>query len=228
MANITDHYGENTINWGKSYTNSWWGSVNETNSWGIIYPANAEGSLFTADSTTVFADSSSIKADNGTDTQQGGAQVLTGTSLSDFTPTGNVLLNFGANHDHTYYTSGVSERGQVIFASSFGGQYDLLTISDAKSIAMWFADLTDMTIDTWYPLAQTYKVIETEADPDTVIYNQTSITEAQVKYIDSPVSAYDGVVLLKGGTNTTTIGINTSAQILTVGEAWNDRDVIKY
>ena len=62
--NITDWYGNNTISWGKSYEESWWGNVNEANSWGIIYPNNAEGSFVTADSTLFTADSTFFKADN--------------------------------------------------------------------------------------------------------------------------------------------------------------------
>ena len=65
MADISNWYGQNNINWGKSYSESWWGSVNEINSWGIIYPGSAEGSTVTSDSGLFTADTNSITADNG-------------------------------------------------------------------------------------------------------------------------------------------------------------------
>jgi hypothetical protein len=65
MANITDWYGQNDINWGKLYSESWWGSVNEANSWGIIYPESAEGSNVYADTTSFTSDTTSLTADNG-------------------------------------------------------------------------------------------------------------------------------------------------------------------
>ena len=33
MANIEDWYGRNSIGWGDTYDNSWFGNVNETNYW---------------------------------------------------------------------------------------------------------------------------------------------------------------------------------------------------
>ena len=213
---------------GSIYSVYWWGETNEPNGWGSIYPFNAQGSIVFADSTLETVDSTKITVDSGNATAADDSVVLSGTLLSDgLTLTGNILLRFAAQQDHTYYTSGSSQMGQVIYTTSSGG-YDKMTVANAKSIAMWFANLSDMNIDTWYPLAQTYKVVETESDPDTVIFTQTSITGAQVKYIDSPVASYDGVILLKGGTYTTSIVLQGSAQILTVGEAWNDRDLIKY
>lgn len=65
MSNITDWYGQNSINWGKSYSESWWGSVNEANSWGLIYPASADGSIIYADTTLFTADMTSYTADIG-------------------------------------------------------------------------------------------------------------------------------------------------------------------
>jgi len=65
MATINEWYGENNINWGKSYSQSWWGSVNEANSWGILYPGTAEGSIIYADTTSYTADATGITSDNG-------------------------------------------------------------------------------------------------------------------------------------------------------------------
>ncbi len=42
----------NAINWGRSYSVSWWGNVNESNFWGIVYPFDADGSWLTVD--TIF------------------------------------------------------------------------------------------------------------------------------------------------------------------------------
>lgn len=222
MSNLNQWYGENSINWGKSYTESWWGSVNETNSWGLIYPANAEGSIFTADATNVFADSSTIKADNGTSGVD--APVISGNSLSDgLTLTSGQVPYFFGNIDHANYTGGSSLLGQVITTAA--GQ-TTLTESQIKSIALWFAGLTDMTIDTWYSVESTFKLVETEADPDNILHNMTDKTGAQVKYINSPVTPGLYVVLIKGGThNPISAG---GRQFGTVGEAWNDRDIIKY
>ena len=63
MANIEDWYGRNSIGWGDTYDNSWWGNVNETNNWVIIYPFNAEGSLLLADTNLINADTTIYKAD---------------------------------------------------------------------------------------------------------------------------------------------------------------------
>tara|TARA_B110000285_G_scaffold203670_1_gene239961 strand:+ start:5805 stop:6683 length:879 start_codon:yes stop_codon:yes gene_type:complete len=68
MADISEWSGINNINWGKSYSESEWGNVNELNSWGIIYPFNAEGSTVTGDSLLFSADDSDITVDNGTST----------------------------------------------------------------------------------------------------------------------------------------------------------------
>lgn len=64
MSNISDWSGSNTINWGKSYEESWWGNVNEANSWGIIYPFNAEGSFVSGDSNIFTGDTDFFTADN--------------------------------------------------------------------------------------------------------------------------------------------------------------------
>lgn len=220
MANITDWYGQNDINWGKIYSDSWWGSVNEANSWGIIYPATAEGSVLFADNSLTTADATLFTADIGVvdDTP-----VLSGTSLSTGFTRGSLVPYWFGNIDHTSYTAGASQLGMVIANSA--GQAKM-TLSQAEQIAEWFSENNSMAIDTWYDVASKFKVVETEADPDTVLHNMTDITGAQVKYILSPVASYDYVVLLKGGTsNPTSAG---GRQILTVGEVWNDRDIIKY
>jgi hypothetical protein len=67
MSSINNWYGENNINWGKSYSESWWGNVNELNSWGILYPATAEGSIIYADTTLFTADMTGYTADIGND-----------------------------------------------------------------------------------------------------------------------------------------------------------------
>lgn len=60
---ISYWYGNNTISWGSSYSESHFGNANEANSWGIIYPATAGGSSLTVDTSSILADSTSITVD---------------------------------------------------------------------------------------------------------------------------------------------------------------------
>ena len=60
---ISNWYGNNTIGWGSSYSESHFGNANELNSWGIIYPATAGGSSLTVDTNAIKADSTSITVD---------------------------------------------------------------------------------------------------------------------------------------------------------------------
>ena len=225
MANIEDWYGNNSIGWGKSYGESWWGSVNEANSWGIIYPNNAGGSIFTADTTNITADSSFITADNGVESNGvGSLPVITGDSLGDGFNLDNDLIPYWAgNIDHASLTSTPSLLGQAIYGAANQTQ---LSEAQAIQFTQFFAGITNVSEDTWYSIDQTFKVVETEADPDTIIHNMTDKTGAQVKYVNSTISGVDYIILIKGGThNPKSTG---SRQILTVGEAWNDRDIIKY
>ena len=195
MAGINEWYGENNINWGKIYSESWWGSVNEANSWGIIYPATAEG-----------------------------LPSLTGTFISDgFTVTDELLVRWSGDIDHTFFTAGISLRGQAVHT---GAGSRTLTLGESKQLAGWFSENTDMTIDVWYDIPSKFRVVETESEPDTILHNMTDATGAQVKYILSPVQGTGYVVLIKGGTHNPKSSGN--AQILTVGEVWNDRDIMKY
>jgi len=210
--------------YGSIYPVSWWGETNEPNGWGSIYPFNAGGSILTADITTITADTDRFNADNGDSTQ---TQVtpLTGTLLSTGFTNGSLIMRFYSDVDHTFLTAGQSLRGIAIVN---GPGSALISLNQAIQISGWFSENTSMTIDTWYPVASKFKVIETEADPDTVRHNMTDITGAQVKYILSPVSGYDYAILIKGGTSSPQFPLNGGAQILTVGEAWLDRDIIKY
>lgn len=222
MAEISDWYGNNNINWGATYPESWWGNANEANSWGIIYPATAAGTIVTADSSILEADSTLFTVDNGSASYTENPE-LVGTSLSDGFTRGSLLPYWFGNTDLTYYTGGASQLGMVI---SNAASQTKMTQTQAEQIAEWFSENGSMDIDTWYPVASKFKVVETEADPDTVIHNMTDITGAEVKYILSPIASYDYVVLLKGGTSSPTS--SGGRQILTVGEVWNDRDIIKY
>jgi len=46
----------NSINWGRIYSSSWFGNVNELNSWGIVYPFDAPTILVFADTTKLTSD----------------------------------------------------------------------------------------------------------------------------------------------------------------------------
>lgn len=208
------------MSYGSIYPVSWWGNANEPNSWGIVYPLTAGGTILTADLTTITTDSTSFTVDNGvTDiTPQ-----ITGDSLVTGFVRGSLVPYWFGNVDHTLYTSGASQLGMVIANTA---NQTKMNQEQAEQIAEWFSENNSMTIDTWYPVASKFKVVETEADPDTILHNMTDITGAEVKYILSPVASYDYVVLIKGGTSSPTSA--GGRQILTVGEAWNDRDIIKY
>ncbi len=56
----------NSINWGRIYSSSWFGNVNELNGWGIVYPFDADGSNLTADTILVLADTTQLTADQTT------------------------------------------------------------------------------------------------------------------------------------------------------------------
>lgn len=115
MANITDWYGQNDINWGKLYSESWWGSVNEANSWGIIYPESAEGSNVYADTTSFTSDTTSLTADNGVaDGDNGGDNGGDPVPTSDtwWTPNQAEFVNDGIvpftyTFNGTTYTQGI-------------------------------------------------------------------------------------------------------------------------
>ena len=154
----------------------------------------------------------------------GDLPVITGNSLSDgFNLDNDLIPLWAGNIDHASLTSTPSLLGQAIYG---GATLTQLTEAQAKQITQFFAGITNVSIDTWYSIGQTFKVVETEADPDTIIHNMTNKTGAEVKYTESTVLGVDFIVLIKGGThNPKSTG---SRQILTVGEVWNDRDIIKY
>lgn len=51
------------MSWGSIYAVSWFGNANETNGWGIVYPFDADGSIFSADTTKETADTTLYTAD---------------------------------------------------------------------------------------------------------------------------------------------------------------------
>ena len=51
------------MGFGSIYPVTWWGAVNEANGWGIIYPFDADGSIFTSDTTLVLADTTEYTSD---------------------------------------------------------------------------------------------------------------------------------------------------------------------
>lgn len=97
MADISDWYGENTIDWGDSYAESWWGNVNEANSWGIIYPATAEGSIITADTSIFTADQTIYTADGG----DGSVVVSPDTTPPVITITGSASISLTVGDSYT-------------------------------------------------------------------------------------------------------------------------------
>lgn len=48
---------------GSIYSVSFWGNTNEANGWGSIYPFDADGSVFSADTTKILSDTTLFKAD---------------------------------------------------------------------------------------------------------------------------------------------------------------------
>jgi len=139
MANITDWYGQNNINWGKMYSESWWGSVNEANSWGIIYPASAEGSIIYADTTLFTADMTSYFADNGTEADLGNGGDTPGTISSvDFSILTSIsgVTSFSFTYGGTTYTRGMVDDPADI------------TNYDGTSVSGWGTNPIEFDTDT--------------------------------------------------------------------------------
>ena len=115
--NITDWYGNNTIGWGESYKDSYWGNVNELNSWGIIYPNTAEGTVIRASSDNISSDTSIFTADNSAAgsvitfaCSTANVTVQNGTTGATISLTDNVVVNEGTKNSisPTTYQSGSS------------------------------------------------------------------------------------------------------------------------
>ena len=51
------------MSYGSIYDISWFGDVNAPNGWGSIYPFDADGSIFTSDTTLVLADTTEYTSD---------------------------------------------------------------------------------------------------------------------------------------------------------------------
>jgi len=135
MATINDWYGENNIGWGKSYSESWWGSVNEINSWGIIYPATAEGSIIYADTTLFTADMTSYTADIGVDSVDLTPPTITLIGLSTINLTvGDSYTDAGATATDDVdgdLTSSITTSGTVDTATA--GTYTITySVSDSS------------------------------------------------------------------------------------------------
>jgi hypothetical protein len=168
MANITDWYGQNDINWGKSYAESWWGSVNEVNSWGIIYPATAEGSIISADTTLFTADMTGFTADIG----NGSVVISPDTTPPVITIIGSSTINLTVGDSYTDagatatddidgdLTSSISTSGTVdtSTASTYTITYSVSDSSGNSSSATRSVIVSDasnqtpgtVTSDTWH------------------------------------------------------------------------------
>ena len=125
MSSINNWYGENNINWGKYYSESWWGSVNELNSWGIIYPATAQGSIIYADTTLFTADTTFFTADIGNDS----VVVSPDTTPPVITITGSssISLNVGDSYTEAGATATDNIDGNLTSSIITSGTVDTAT-----------------------------------------------------------------------------------------------------
>ena len=125
MSSINNWYGENNINWGKSYSESWWGNVNEVNNWGILYPATAEGSIIYADTTLFTADMTGYTADIGNDS----VVVSPDTTPPVITITGSssISLNVGDSYTDAGATATDNIDGNLTSSIITSGTVDTAT-----------------------------------------------------------------------------------------------------